>query len=192
MTAEVILAWMITLQAPGASSYSAVAERQGVVCDSEHTAGCRRETVDEGLDRYQTIARSLARIEDQRTARMALTVVYHESGFRRDVHLGTGRWARGDQGRSWCLGQLLVGRTGARGKRLVGLDQGATDRCVDAVVRVLGAVQHDTPYTRLARYGGVWCSDDSRILSRVATFRRLQGPAPKLDAVLLQLLGGDA
>lgn len=44
------------------------------------------------------------------TALLLLSVSYFESGFRRDVDLGVGRFARGDGGRSWCLNQINIGK----------------------------------------------------------------------------------
>lgn len=202
MKAEAVLAWMLSLQPPGASIYSQVvveadaapacADASSLLCQpprwsEAHNAHTRAETYDEGLQRYWTIAQSVASTGDAAPA--VLTVVFHESGFRRDVHSGVGKWARGDQGRSWCLGQLLVGRSSAAGPRLVGVGRAATDRCVAAVVRHLGAVQRERPYAKFARYGGVWGSRDRRILSRVRTYQRVQGAPPKLPVEVLAALG---
>lgn len=201
MKAEMVLAWMLQLQPPGASIYSQVVVPADAprACDDPisllcqppkwseaHGAHTRPETFDEGLERYWTIAQSVAATGD--VAPAALTVIYHESGFRRDVHSGVGKWARGDQGRSHCLGQLLWGRTSSKAKTLVGLDRGSTDRCIAAVVRHLRHVSNERPYAKFARYGGVWCSDDRRIFSRVATFRRVQTAAPLLPKVAAALV----
>lgn len=40
---------------------------------------------------------------------LVLSIMFHESGFRRDVDLGIGPAARGDGGRSWCMMQIQVG-----------------------------------------------------------------------------------
>lgn len=45
-----------------------------------------------------------------KTATLVLAVMTNESGFRKDVDLGVGPYARGDGGRSWCLMQLNIGR----------------------------------------------------------------------------------
>jgi hypothetical protein len=42
-------------------------------------------------------------------ATVLLSVSFHESGFRKDVDEGKGKFARGDHGRSWCLMQMNVG-----------------------------------------------------------------------------------
>lgn len=70
-------------------------------------------------------------------ARYLVTVSFHESGFRRDVHSGIGKFARGDNGKSWCLGQIMLGTSG-RGKTtrgfaassIVGVEAEPTRRCL--------------------------------------------------------------
>jgi hypothetical protein len=42
--------------------------------------------------------------------RLMLSVAFFESGFARDVDFGTGKFGRGDFGRSWCLMQIQVGK----------------------------------------------------------------------------------
>lgn len=82
------------------------------------------ETKDEALARYRGIAESLIEVvyDPQtvplfrgpvgraRTIAIMLGVSFWETGFRRDVDLGLGPHGRGDQGRSWCLMQLNVGK----------------------------------------------------------------------------------
>jgi hypothetical protein len=82
------------------------------------------EPRDETLARYEGIARTIARVAmdpaeaplfggpDGRaeTGLFVSSIAYYESGgFRRDVELGTGKHARGDSGRSWCLMQVNIG-----------------------------------------------------------------------------------
>lgn len=43
------------------------------------------------------------------TALLILSVAYLESGMRRDVDFGQGKYSRGDGGRSWCMMQINVG-----------------------------------------------------------------------------------
>jgi hypothetical protein len=202
MKAEAILAWMLSLQPPGASIYSQVVvePNSSPACDDAvsllcqppkwseaHGAYTRAETWDEGLPRYWTIAQSIAATGD--VAPAVLTVVYHESGFRRDTHSGVGKWARGDQGRSYCLGQRLLGKRNPAGPKLEGIDRAATDRCIAAVVRHLRHVPNERPYAKFARYGGVWAQGDRRVLSRVRTFQRLRSAAPKLAVEVREALG---
>lgn len=85
-----------------------------------------RETVEEARERYAEIAEAVAVValdpdEDvivggrgarERTALLTLSVAFFESGFRRDVDLNLGRYARGDSGRSWSLWQLRLDRRG--------------------------------------------------------------------------------
>ncbi len=44
-----------------------------------------------------------------RTTVLMAGIALHESGFRKDVHLGLGKLSRGDGGRSWCLFQTNIG-----------------------------------------------------------------------------------
>jgi hypothetical protein len=99
-----------------------------------------KETEEEGRARYEAIVRDLLEVtydpaepvlapyasdEDGRlkTALTVLSVVRFESGYRRDVDLGVGPNARGDNGSSWCLVQLNIGNgktaEGWTGKELV-------------------------------------------------------------------------
>lgn len=87
------------------------------------------ETRDQAMVRYQEIAQALVdtvydpanaplysgKYGRERTTSLLLTIAYFESGFRRDVDLGLGRarlsrsgW--NDQGRSWCMMQLNLGK----------------------------------------------------------------------------------
>lgn len=202
MKAEAILAWMLSLQPSGASIYSQVVvpADSGPACDDAtsllcqppkwseaHEAFTRAETYDEGLRRYWTIAQSVAATGD--VAPAVLTVVYHESGFRRDVHSGVGRWARGDQGRSCGLGQMLWGVDNPKCLDIVGVDRKSTDACIAAVVRHLRHIKNERPYAKFARYGGVWAKGDRRILARVGTFRRVATAPPPLSNKIRKLLG---
>lgn len=58
-----------------------------------------------------------------KTALVLLAIASRESGFRRDVDFGVGKYARGDQGRSWCLMQVQLGapneKTGKSPTRIV-------------------------------------------------------------------------
>lgn len=84
-----------------------------------------RETQEEALARYHSIASDaldVAFLEEERplfggaewtgrarTALLILSVALKESGFRKDVDLGKGKMAKGDNGRSVCLMQLNLG-----------------------------------------------------------------------------------
>jgi len=126
--------------------------------------------------RYITIAEAIddASHGDSRKAKMLITVAFHESAFRRDVHNGT---ARGDGGRAWCLGQVHPQYWGARGPELVGTDEASTRRCVDTVSRALdkslgkcGSVQG-----AFSLYGtGTTCKANGEFVqSGMRTYRRL-------------------
>lgn len=81
------------------------------------------ETKEDALARYDSIARDIqAVVMDQdegvitsgRYARIRMTAIIlslmlHESGFRKDVDHGVGKYARGDGGRSWCMMQINLG-----------------------------------------------------------------------------------
>lgn len=58
-----------------------------------------------------------------------VATTYHETGFKRAAHIGT---SRGDQGRSVCLGQIMLG-----GEDLVGEGRPATRRCIRRVAEIL-------------------------------------------------------
>ncbi len=45
-----------------------------------------------------------------RSVTLMLAIMTNESGFRKDVDFGLGKYARGDGGRSWCLMQLNIGK----------------------------------------------------------------------------------
>ena len=197
-------------------SLSEVAEDEGRACldasplcaepqwDAGRRAWVRPETPGEGLARYRTIAEAVATIVAEVDAgaagapawpagrgaelgRYLVTVAYHESGFREDVHSGIGRHARGDAGRSWCLVQRLLGASGRertsrgwRARELVGCDAAATRRClltgadVLASARLRCGAERGTAYCVLAAYGGVWWSRDPRIRARAATLGKLE------------------
>lgn len=103
-----LVAFMTTLSPPGHKTY---------IPDA-------RETQAEALERYSDIARDLAEVltdEKERVitkgtqarirmAAIIVSVMLHESGFRKDVDTGKGKYARGDHGNSWCLMQINVGK----------------------------------------------------------------------------------
>lgn len=165
-TTTAVLAAMLTLLPPGKSDYSLIGNPP------------RRETYEEGLARYRTIADEIAELEAP-LARYVLAVTYHESAWRRDVHSGLGRWARGDDGQSWCLGQLMLGRGSKRGRSLVGVDRAATRRCITAVAGALSGVigrcarGRVTPTCVFAGYGGTLGASKA-IRARVATYHRIK------------------
>ncbi len=82
-----------------------------------------KETQEEALARYESIAHDVVDVVYSdpspplftgpngraREVALVLAVMFHESGFRRDVDYGLGKVARGDSGRSYCLMQVQVG-----------------------------------------------------------------------------------
>ncbi len=80
-----------------------------------------QETKEEAVARYESIARDLEEVlltepplfrgphGKARTATVLLSVMLFESGFHRNVDFGLGKYARGDNGRSWCLTQQHIG-----------------------------------------------------------------------------------
>jgi hypothetical protein len=82
-----------------------------------------QETKEEAELRYEAIARDLVEVvydpanrplfsgSEGRTKTMAvmLAVALYESGFGKNVDYGVGKFARGDNGKSWCLLQVNVG-----------------------------------------------------------------------------------
>lgn len=124
-------------------------------------------------------------------ARYLVTVSFHESGFRRDVHSGIGKFSKGDNGKSWCLGQIMLGTSG-RGKTtrgflattIVGVDAEPTRRCLQtaadklALSRAFCASPYGPgdvgPPCVTAVYGGsALLASTSIIRKRAITYRRL-------------------
>ncbi len=171
------------------------------------------EPRDETLARYAGIARTIAKVAldpaepplfggpDGRaeTGLFVSSVAYYESGgFRRDVELGTGKNARGDGGRSWCLMQVNIGggRTQENwsGPDLVG-DQ---EKCIRAGLhRIRESFRHCTGQTfidRLSGYTDGRCRDGANAAHRrtqraVDFWQRhpphvLDAPASQLTALL--------
>lgn len=82
-----------------------------------------QETIEEATERYRTIAEDVISVVYDpeakplfqgptgraRTVSVILSVILHESSFMRHVDYGLGKYARGDEGQSWCLMQLKVG-----------------------------------------------------------------------------------
>jgi hypothetical protein len=129
------------------------------------------------LARYESIARdaaTVARDESEspvfdgpdartRTALLMLSVASFESSYRRDVDLGIGQGI-GDGGRSFCLMQVLVGRSKTRegwtGRELVSDRQ----KCFRAGLHILRAsfgACHALPLVdRLSAYASGHCARD--------------------------------
>jgi hypothetical protein len=88
-----------------------------------------QETPEEGKKRYEEIANSLINVVYDskekpifsgkygraRTLALILSVSYFESGFRKDVDFGVGPSSRGDNGKSWCMMQVMLGPAGVDG-----------------------------------------------------------------------------
>jgi hypothetical protein len=128
--------------------------------------------------RYVEIARTIAEVAldpaepplfggpDGRTetALFIAAVAYYESGgYRRDVELGTGKRARGDSGRSWCLMQVNIGG-GRTAEDWTGLDLVADrDKCIRAGLhRMRESFLHckgQTFIDRLSGYTNGRCQD---------------------------------
>jgi hypothetical protein len=115
-----------------------------------------------------------------KTAMLVASIFYMESGFRRDVDLGIGR-ARtrraglNDFGRSWCMGQINLGRNAAA-SALAGEEKSASvtaegwsgpdlladrQKCVIATIGLLrssfGSCAHLPSSQRLAAYAAGTC-----------------------------------
>lgn len=246
---EYILAAMLMLATPGRSIYSQVRvdEHAAAPCDEPNSLLCQPprfsaahgsfvvvEGYQQGLERYAQIARVTDRVlrrgwktPQKYLWRYAVTVMFHESGFRRDVHEGIGSAARGDcrwaypdgrraaprakgsrriEGscRSHCLAQILLeGRMrssqGYGPKDLVGLDDAATERCVEVAVHHLDrcyrycATRGPRPLTScvIAMYGGMTHARGRRINERLRTMNRLMSAPTELSEKVRTELGLD-
>jgi len=83
-----------------------------------------QETKEDAEKRYRSIAEDLVEVVynpktkplfggskgRSRTISVMLGIMLYESGFGRNVDYGVGKFARGDNGRSWCLMQMNVGK----------------------------------------------------------------------------------
>jgi hypothetical protein len=190
------------------------------------TAWQRIETYDEGLQRYALIAKSMEEVlESQkwnfpagRSWRYLVTIAFHESGFRRDVHSGLGSaalgdcaWRKTEKGKSLIPGscrshglfQFLFRDPkttvlyGYRSKHVIGLDEGATKRAAMVAVRHLDRMYHYCRYRGprpfaaciFATYGGVSATKDPRIQARLRTFGKLRHAPTLLDSHVSKALG---
>lgn len=104
-----IMGFMIAAAPPGRKTYVPEAEETKIEAEQRY----RDIAVDiaevlYGPDREKSLFGG--RYAQARTVSVVLSLMLHESGFRRDVDYGEGKLARGDQGRSWCLMQLNVGK----------------------------------------------------------------------------------
>ncbi len=102
-----ILAFMTAVAPPGRKTFYTEAQ----------------ETQAEAQARYDDIAKDIVDVVydpqtkvlfggangRSRTVSIILSIMLHESGFMKNVDYGVGKYARGDQGRSWCLMQLNIG-----------------------------------------------------------------------------------
>lgn len=90
--------------------------------DRPHYIPEAKESAAEARTRYEQIATDIAEVLKTerplfkgkdgkiRTSSVILSVMFHESGFRRDVDLGLGKLAKGDNGNSVCMMQLNIGK----------------------------------------------------------------------------------
>ena len=81
-----------------------------------------KESKTEAEARYEDIAKDIQTVVSEeeplfkgaygriRTASVILSIMFHESGFRKDVDLGLGKLAKGDGGNSVCMMQLNIGK----------------------------------------------------------------------------------
>lgn len=83
-----------------------------------------QETKEVALKRYKSIASDIVEVIYNKTTKpifkgangrartisIVLGIMLFESGFGRNVDFGVGKFARGDNGNSWCLMQLNVGK----------------------------------------------------------------------------------
>jgi len=167
------------------------------------TIEARRETAEARSERYESIARDVVAVVfdpderplfagDDGRAKTALTLLgltRYESDWHVDVDNGT---TRGDKGRSWCLGQVLLDAKGAKttAEGWTGPDLVADRRkCLRVVLRMAResfvACRALPVEERLALYARGSCeSADGRKLSRTrmalafALLRRAAPPKP--------------
>ena len=204
-----ILAAMLWLQPPGASAYSKqVADKDDPApCENRYDPLCKPprwspyhkayvivEQWLTGLRRYHLIAKIVAEQTEGRPKlrKMVVTSLYHESGFREDVHSGKGPMSRGGcktdkKGRTipgtckWhCLGQL----NGRQYRDLVGVSKEDTTRCiaksVELTVRAAKVCGGMHPACVFKIYTGATKRSHPGVKARVGTYYRLNGKVPPL------------
>jgi hypothetical protein len=225
-----VLAWMLFLLPPGKSIYSRLEVPQdaprpcgdpySLLCQAPQWSASRQAwTVAEdyrtGLERYRTIAEAVSDVvaADRwksprgRLSRLLVVAMFHESGFRRDVHEGIGPASRGDcrwrNGRrvpgsckSHCLTQIQLGKgrsaEGWSGDDLVGTNPESTRRCLTVAARILDgaamwcATRGPRPWQACVWYrysGGNVPTTDHRVQARARTFNALAAAPELSDAV---------
>jgi hypothetical protein len=102
-----ILSFIVMVAPPGRTVYYPAAQ----------------ETKEEAVVRYNSIAQDVLEVVYDpgtkplfrgpngraQTVALVLSIMLHESGFRKDVDFALGKYSRGDQGNSWCLMQHNIG-----------------------------------------------------------------------------------
>jgi hypothetical protein len=174
---ENVLAGLLFLMPPGKTTHSQIVVPQetpapcsapSLLCRApryckHHEAWTIAEDWETGTARYATIARAMIGVVRERRAWLfppgrllpfLQTIIFHESGLRRDIHSGVGYLSRGDcqwrvvngrkvkvEGscRSSCLVQAIhetgVQLAGFTGDELVGVSYERTKRCLTVGAR---------------------------------------------------------
>jgi hypothetical protein len=132
-----IVAWLVSAMTawspPGREHF--ITEAQESKADAE----VRYEAIAEALIKvaYNPNNTSLfgpGKYTKARTSLLLLSIGYFESGFRKDVDLGIGRYGRGDGGNSHCMLQIRVGtdrKSTSVLKNLIGQEWSADDLTSD-------------------------------------------------------------
>jgi hypothetical protein len=204
---------MLVLGSPGHSQQSAVPLEQ----DGDHACalasdpGCRKETRQEGLERWLTIATAISLeandpddgVANSTLARVLVVTTRAESAWWRSVHWGI---TRGDNGHARCLVQRNWGTLadGAdvpesteleawRARDLDGIGLDATRRCIAVGARLLRrairACGGADPACWWIHYGGNVARTDPRILARLRWYEAIEGRHLHLPPRLIIELG---
>jgi hypothetical protein len=146
----------------------------GMVSYYEHA----KESKEDAKDRYESIALDLAKVVYNpnskpifngkygraRTAMLMISVAFFESGFRRDIDYGLGKFARGDKGKSWCLMQMHIGNgktpEGWSGQDLVQDRTKCFTAGLNAMRRSFSACRKQDTLDRLSAYATGSCKDN--------------------------------
>jgi hypothetical protein len=102
-----ILAFMVSVAPPGRKTFYAEAQETKAEAEARY-----RDIAEDIVDVvYDPNTKVMFRGSNgrSRTVSIILSIMLHESGFMKNVDFGVGKYARGDQGKSWCLMQLNVG-----------------------------------------------------------------------------------
>ena len=181
-----LIAWMVTLMISIAPPYT-----------SDLKAAV--ETREEMIDRYESIATDIVSVvyDDnekpliggtrgrEASSMEVLSIAFFESRFRKTVDKNLGKYGRGDNGNSWCLMQLNIGKgktkEGWTGEELISDRKKCLTSGYHYMKMSFGACWNLPIKDRLSAYATGHCvKDNNESMHRVNMGLRWFAKAPKL------------